>query len=51
MSEAQLKPKQQQVAPEKKIPPPVGTLFVLILYLAILVGMWLFMFFEMVGRR
>ncbi|ACD83109.1 hypothetical protein [Candidatus Methylacidiphilum infernorum] len=51
MSEAQLRPQKEQEKTEKKLPPPVGTLFLLILYLAILAGMWLFMYFEMLQRR
>ncbi|QSR88987.1 hypothetical protein [Methylacidiphilum caldifontis] len=51
MSEAQLGPQKEKQRVEKKLPPPVGTLFVLILYLAVLAGMWLFMYFEMVQRR
>ncbi len=35
---------------EEQVPPPVGTLFVLIAYLAILAGMWGFMYMGLITR-
>ncbi len=35
---------------EDQVPPPVGTLFVLIAYLAILGGMWGYMYVELLTR-
>jgi hypothetical protein len=32
------------------VPPPTGTLFVMLLYLAILVGMWGTMYFYLLGK-
>ena len=32
------------------IPPPTGTLFVLLVYLAVLVGMWGTMYFYLLGK-
>ncbi len=34
----------------ESVPPPNGTLFVLLVYLAILVGMWGTMYFYLLGK-
>ncbi|VVM05239.1 hypothetical protein MAMC_00471 [Methylacidimicrobium cyclopophantes] len=34
----------------EEIPPPLGTMFVLILFLVVLAGMWAYMYMEMVTR-
>lgn len=39
-----------QAEGEEQVPPPVGTLFVLIAYLAILAGMWGFMYLGLLTR-
>jgi hypothetical protein len=35
---------------EERIPPPVGTLFILVAYLAILAGMWGVMYLGLLAR-
>ncbi len=34
----------------EEVPPPLGTMFVLILFLVVLAGMWSYMYMEMVTR-
>ena len=41
---------QKHASAEGEIPPPVGTLFVLTLYLAVIAGMWGAMLFGLIGR-
>ncbi len=36
--------------PEEEVPPPLGTMFVLILFLVVLAGMWAYLYKEMVTR-
>jgi hypothetical protein len=40
---------QQGTSPDS-VPPPVGTLFVLTLYLALIAGMWGAMLWGLIGR-
>ena len=44
----------QDDAPEKgeegEVPPPVGTLFLMMLYLMLIAGMWAAIYFEFLGR-
>lgn len=35
---------------EEELPPPVGTLFLMMLYLMLLAGMWGAIYFEFLGR-
>jgi hypothetical protein len=35
---------------EDEIPLPVGTLFLMMIYIMIMAGMWLAMYFEFLGR-
>lgn len=37
-------------APPDELPPPVGTLFVMMLYIMLLAGMWGAIYFEFLGR-
>jgi hypothetical protein len=37
-------------AAEASIPLPVGTLFLMMLYIMVMAGMWLAMYFEFLGR-
>jgi hypothetical protein len=44
-------PESREVdAPEASIPLPVGTLFLMMLYIMVMAGMWLAMYFEFLGR-
>lgn len=36
--------------PEDELPPPTGTLFVMMLYIMLLAGMWGAIYFEFLGR-
>lgn len=40
----------QSDAGEERIPPPIGTLFILVAYLAILAGMWGVMYLGLLER-
>lgn len=33
-----------------EVPPPLGTMFVLILFLVVLAGMWAYLYMEMITR-
>ena len=33
-----------------ELPPPTGTLFLLMIYIMIMAGMWLSIYFEFIGR-
>jgi hypothetical protein len=35
---------------EDELPPPVGTLFLMMLYIMLLAGMWSAIYFEFLGR-
>jgi hypothetical protein len=35
---------------EDELPPPVGTLFLMMLYIMLLGGMWMAIYFEFLGR-
>jgi hypothetical protein len=35
---------------EDELPPPVGTLFLMMLYIMLLAGMWAAIYFEFLGR-
>lgn len=35
---------------EETIPPPTGTLFFVMVYIMVMAGMWLAIFFEFLGR-
>jgi quinol-cytochrome oxidoreductase complex cytochrome b subunit len=35
---------------DEEIPLPVGTLFLMMLYIMVMAGMWLAMYFEFLGR-
>lgn len=37
-------------APNEELPPPTGTLFLLMIYLMIMAGMWLAIYFDFLGR-
>ncbi|MGD9895847.1 MAG: hypothetical protein AB7T14_02040 [Candidatus Methylacidiphilaceae bacterium] len=37
-------------ATPEEVPPPLGTMFVLILFLVVLAGMWAYLYGEMVTR-
>ncbi len=41
---------QKYIDASDHIPPPVGTLFVMTVYLAILIGMWGVMYLELLRR-
>jgi hypothetical protein len=53
-----LSPQASSAAPESReadaaeasIPLPVGTLFLMMLYIMVMAGMWLAMYFEFLGR-
>jgi len=34
----------------EELPPPTGTLFLLMIYIMIMAGMWLSIYFEFIGR-
>jgi|YelNatPaOPRAMG01_1025707.scaffolds.fasta_scaffold20696_4 hypothetical protein len=42
--------RQPDIPELDSIPPPTGTLFVLLVYLAILVGMWGTMYYYLLGK-
>lgn len=46
-SEAPSAPKPGE---EDELPPPVGTLFLSMIYIVVLAGMWLSIYFEFIGR-
>jgi hypothetical protein len=35
---------------EEELPPPTGTLFLLMLYIMVMAGMWFAIYFDFVGR-
>lgn len=35
---------------EEELPPPTGTLFLTMLYIMVVAGMWLSIYFEFIGR-
>lgn len=41
---------EEQLKEDETIPPPIGTLFVLTIYLAIIAGTWGVMLWGLVGR-
>lgn len=41
---------QEANATEASLPLPVGTLFLMMLYIMVMAGMWLAMYFEFLGR-
>jgi len=41
---------QEGQATEASLPLPVGTLFLMMLYIMVMAGMWLAMYFEFLGR-
>jgi hypothetical protein len=40
----------QASSTDEKLPPPIGTLFVMTVYLAILAGMWFVMLYTLIHR-
>ena len=43
-------PTQSQGEQDETLPPPTGTLFLLMLYIMAMAGMWLSIYFEFIGR-
>ncbi len=41
---------QPQGEQDETLPPPTGTLFLLMLYIMAMAGMWLSIYFEFIGR-
>jgi hypothetical protein len=41
---------QELAAAEASLPLPVGTVFLMMLYIMVMAGMWLAMYFEFLGR-
>jgi hypothetical protein len=39
-----------EVGEEDELPPPTGTLFLMMIYIMVMAGMWLSIYFEFVGR-
>jgi hypothetical protein len=43
-------PSAPKIGEEDELPPPVGTLFFTMIYIVVLAGMWLSIYFEFIGR-
>lgn len=43
-------PQQDTARSEKELPPPTGTLFLMMLYIMLLAGMWGAIYFDFLGR-
>jgi len=44
-----LNPEPRDSGEEEELPPPVGTLFVMMLYIMVLAGMWAAIYYQFLG--
>jgi hypothetical protein len=43
-------PETPNTSADEELPPPTGTLFLLMLYIMVMAGMWFAIYFDFIGR-